>query len=95
MPDKKKVDVHVQMRAKDLRSLVRLLGAVTRLHAGEENRQVVMDDLMNAITPEDSEKLWDLFIKVQVDQLHLDKVEVDEPVTVVVPVRKITDLKQP
>jgi len=95
MPDKKIVDVQVQMRAKDLRSLVLLLGAVTRLHAGDENKAAVMEDLMNAITVEDAEKLWDLFIKVQIDQLHLDKIEEDEPVTVVVPVRKNTDLKNP
>ena len=80
------IPVYVAMQLHQLRSLINILGCVTRLQQGLHNKDVIMHDLKEACDAETAVKLWDMFIKVQVDAaLHTEsKTEPEEPITVVI-----------
>ena len=90
MPDKKVIDLHLIMTIKDLRSLVVLMGCVCRAHAGTRARQLLLDDLMNAIEAEQALKIWDMLIKHQVDiDLKIKPADTDPepPITIEIPIK--------
>lgn len=84
------IPVNVTMQLHQLRNLINILGGVARLQAGLHDEEVVMHDLKEACDAETVIKLWDMFIKVQVDAaLHTEsKTEPEEPITVVIHKRK-------
>ena len=90
MPEKKMIDLNLKMRVKDLRSLVLILGGVSRLHIGVQDEKLIIEDLKNAIKPEAALKLWDLFVKAQVDiDIHPAQQQPEEVISIEVPVKNL------